>query len=207
MNKAKRETRVSPGQSQNAENPRSGVHPPHPPEEVDTSSPYPLTDSSGSLPSQREEEAFTPEEVAAAERFLQMLRKPWQAGRATARKNAPLLLQEMRELGWPSIHEVDQQLLERDILRNTEGARSPAHILPKWIKDLRLYGVVLEQGCPRPDSTAAMCTRHPNFPDGDCSPCRLEERRRSQSVDSGSAPANGAELLARLRAGASGTSS
>ncbi len=37
-----RETRVSPGHSRNAENPRSASHPPHPPEEVDTSSPSPL---------------------------------------------------------------------------------------------------------------------------------------------------------------------
>ncbi|MCX4581230.1 hypothetical protein OHB41_50700 [Streptomyces sp. NBC_01571] len=51
------ETRVSPGQSRNAENPRSASPPPHPPEEVTTSSPYPLTNTGGptGLPSPREE--------------------------------------------------------------------------------------------------------------------------------------------------------
>jgi hypothetical protein len=150
---------------------------------------------------------FSSEEVAAAERFLQTLRNPWQAGRATARKCAPLLLREMRDLGWPSIREVDQRLLEGDILRNTEGAKSPAHILPKWIRDLRVYSAVVEQGRPHPGAAAGMCARHPSFPEGDCSPCRLEERRRGQRGDSGPASVNGAELLARLRAGASGTSS
>ncbi|MEW1685428.1 hypothetical protein [Streptomyces sp. NPDC093594] len=202
------ETRVSPAQSRNAENPRSGVHPPHPPEEEDSSSPYPLTDPTGSLPSQRKEEAeFSPEDIAAAERFLQTLRKPWALGLASARKCAPLLLREMQGLGWPSIHEVDRDLLERDILRNTEGAKSPAHILPKWIKDLRLYSVVAKQGRPNPDRAARMCACHPNFPEGDCSPCRLEERRRDQRDGSGPAPVNGAELLARLRAGVSGAAS
>lgn len=203
-----RETRVSPAQSRNAENPRSGVHPPHPPGEEDSSSPYPLTDPTGSLPSQRKEEVeFSPEDIAAAERFLQTLRQPWALGLASARKCAPLLLREMQGLGWPSIHEVDRDLLERDILKNTEGAKSPAHILPKWIKDLRLYSVVAKQGRPGPDQASQMCARHPNFPKGDCSPCRLEERRRDQRESSGLPPVNGAELLARLRAGASGTAS
>ncbi|MGW4551744.1 hypothetical protein ACWEN4_36190 [Streptomyces violaceorubidus] len=186
----------------------NGLHPPHPPEEVETSSPYPLTGSTGSLPSQREEGAeFSPEDIAAAERFLQTLRKPWALGLASARKCAPLLLLEMQGLGWPSIHEVDRDVLERDILRNTEGAKSPAHILPKWIKDLRLYAVVAKQGPSGPGRAAGMCERHPNFRDGDCSPCRLEERRRVQREGSGPAPVNGAELLARLRAGASDTAS
>ncbi|MEU0852530.1 hypothetical protein ABZ387_31880 [Streptomyces flaveolus] len=190
--------------------PGSGIaSPPHPPEEVETSSPSPLTGSAGSLPSQREEEAaeFSPEDIAAAERFLQTLRKPWALGLASARKCAPLLLREMQGLGWPPIHEVDHDVLERDILRNTEGAKSPAHILPKWIKDLRLYSVVTKQGRSGPGRAAGMCDRHPNFPEGDCSPCRLEERRRDQRKGSGLAPVNGAELLARLRAGSSDTAS
>ncbi|MEV4044241.1 hypothetical protein [Streptomyces sp. NPDC049744] len=182
--------------------------PPHPPEEVETSSPYPLTDSSPALPSQREEGAeFSPEEIAAAERFLQTLRKPWQAGRATARKCAPLLLREMRELGWPPIGEVDQPVLEQEILKHTEGAKSPAHILPKWIKDLRLYSVVIKHGRPASGPAVGRCARHPNFAEGDCSPCRLEARRRAQPEGAGPAPVNGAELLARLRAGVSDTAS
>ncbi|MER6441275.1 hypothetical protein ABT275_33560 [Streptomyces sp. NPDC001185] len=179
------ETRVSPGQSRNAENPRSDSPPPHPPEEVETSSPYPLTDPAGSLPSQREEEAgFAPSDIDAAERFLQELPRPWGAGRATARKCAPLLLGEMCELGWPSIHEVDRQILQQEILRNTEFAKSPAHILPKWIKDLRLYSVVTAKARPQAASSGGreMC-RKPGHGGGafaadDCSECRAARPRR-----------------------------
>ncbi|MFH9439507.1 hypothetical protein [Streptomyces rochei] len=199
---------VNGAKSQVAPHATNELPPPHPPEEVDTSSPYPLTDSKGSLPSQREEAGeFSIEDIAAAERFLQTLRKPWQAGRATARRCAPLLLREMRELGWPSIREVDQPLLEQEILKNTEGAKSPAHILPKWIRDLRLYSVVAKHGRRASGPGAGMCARHPNFAEGDCSPCRLEARRRTRPEGSGPAPVNGAELLARLRAGASDTAS
>ncbi|MER7841800.1 hypothetical protein ABTY98_39425 [Streptomyces sp. NPDC096040] len=57
------ETRVSPGQSRNAENPQSVSPPPHPPGEEESSSPNPLTDSTPPLPSQREQgrEARAPE--------------------------------------------------------------------------------------------------------------------------------------------------
>lgn len=181
------ETRVSPGQSRNAENPRSASPPPHPPEEVETSSPYPLTDPAGSLPSQREEAVeFSPRDIAEAERFLQTLRKPWGAGRATARKCAPLLLGELRELGWPSIHEVDRQLLEAEILRNTEFAKSAAHILPKWIKDLRLYSVVTARARPRAAAAGGkeMCRKPGHgggaFPADDCPRCVTEARPRRE---------------------------
>ncbi|MFE1928463.1 hypothetical protein ACFW91_38680 [Streptomyces asoensis] len=62
------ETRVSPGQSRNAENPRSAVSPPHPPEEEDSSSPNPLTDPTSGVPSQREQKQEVPApEFSAAE--------------------------------------------------------------------------------------------------------------------------------------------
>ncbi|MFD5065160.1 hypothetical protein ACFWNO_43330, partial [Streptomyces sp. NPDC058394] len=50
-----RDQPVSAGQGRNRENPDSALPPPHPPEEEDSSSPYPLTRTNGSLPSQREE--------------------------------------------------------------------------------------------------------------------------------------------------------
>ncbi|SEF18985.1 hypothetical protein [Streptomyces sp. Ag109_O5-10] len=50
------ETRVSPGQRRNTENPHSASPPPHPPEEEESSSPNPLTGPARSLPSQREQQ-------------------------------------------------------------------------------------------------------------------------------------------------------
>ncbi|MFI8213993.1 hypothetical protein [Streptomyces werraensis] len=181
------ETRVSPGQSRNAENPRSGVHPPHPPEEEESSSPYPLTGPAGSLPSQREEEAsFTDEELAAAERFLQEMKR-WQAGAATARKCAPRLLRAMRAQGWPALTGLDDEhlvLLEAEILKNTGGAVSWTKCLPGWVDDLRLYGRVKPR--PRPEKSADVCRKPGHgggaFPADDCPECVRESRPKREGA-------------------------
>ncbi|MGY0071725.1 hypothetical protein ACWZEH_34255 (plasmid) [Streptomyces sp. QTS137] len=141
------ETRVSPGQSRNAENSRSALPPPHPPEEEESSSPTPPTRTSRSLPSQREEAEFSPEEITAAEDFLQQMQR-WQAGAATARRCAPKLLRTMRKQGWPSLLGMDLEqhaLLEADVLKNTGGATSWTKCLPGWVEDLRRYALVRPQ--------------------------------------------------------------
>ncbi|MFF9212880.1 MULTISPECIES: hypothetical protein [unclassified Streptomyces] len=139
------DTRVSPGHSRKTENPRSVPHPPHPPEEEDSSSPNPLTGSLSPLPSQREAvREFTYDELAAAAEFLQRMRR-WQAGHATAKRCAPRLLRAMRAQGWPALAQMDdaeRALLEADIFKNTGGATSWPKCLPGWIDDLRLYSVV-----------------------------------------------------------------
>ncbi|MFE9927147.1 hypothetical protein ACFYQA_38230 [Streptomyces sp. NPDC005774] len=169
LGSAQRETRVSPGQSRIAENPRSEnprfawsepecgkpairSAPPHPPEEEDSSSPNPLTGRSGSLPSQREGAEFSSEELSAAREFLQQMER-WQAGAATARRVAPKLLATMREQGWPSLVGMaaqDRALLEADLLRNTGGAKSWVKCLPGWVQDLRRYALVRPQTAPAP---------------------------------------------------------
>lgn len=132
----------------------NGAHPPHPPEEVDTSSPYPLTSSTSGVLSQGEEgEAeFSPEDIQAAERFLQTMKQPWNAGRATARKCAPPLLRVMGEQGWPSIQalsDTDRRLLERDLTKNPEGISRFSQVLPKRIADLALYDAVARRARPQ----------------------------------------------------------
>ncbi|CAM5668685.1 hypothetical protein SPARM206S_00446 [Streptomyces parvulus] len=150
------ETRVSPGQGRNAGNPRSGVHPPHPPEEEDSSSPTPPSRHSRAVPSQREEEpGFAAEEIAAAEDFLQQMQQ-WQAGAATARSCAPKLLRTMREQGWPSLAGGDagyRALLEAEVLKNTGGATSWTKCLPGWVRDLRRYALVRPQPAPARDAS------------------------------------------------------
>lgn len=151
--------------------------PPHPPEEEDSSSPYPLTGHTGALPSQREEERdFSTEETAAAERFLQQMKR-WQAGRATARKNAPRLLRAMRAQGWPVLTGMDDQnreMLEAEILRNTRGAHSWTKCLPGWVDDLRLYDLarsrpVVAQGA----SDREPCPDHPSRYRNGCPICAM----------------------------------
>ncbi|MEU6594708.1 hypothetical protein ABZ923_36865 [Streptomyces sp. NPDC046881] len=131
--------------------PGSGiVSPPHPPEGEDSSSPYPLTDPLGALPSQREGADFAPEEITAARDFLQQMQR-WQAGAATARRVAPKLLATMQEQGWPSLVDMSPQeraLLEADLLRNTEGAKSWTKCLPGWVQDLRRYALVRPKTAP-----------------------------------------------------------
>ncbi|MDQ0847710.1 hypothetical protein [Streptomyces sp. V1I6] len=133
-------------------------HPPHPPEEVETSSPYPLAGTAGyTAPSAREEaegcstaEAAAAEAVAAADRFLQELPSPWTAGRVTARKLAPLLATTAADQGW----ELDDALVSQ-LTRNPEGVKRFPATLRVRIEDLpRRMGRRQElppQRVPKPD--------------------------------------------------------
>ncbi|MCF0086692.1 MULTISPECIES: hypothetical protein [unclassified Streptomyces] len=138
-------------------------NPPHPPEEVDTSSPYPLTRTGSGTRSQTEEgPEFSPEEIHAAETFLQQM-KQWQAGGATARKQASRLLRVMRKQAWPALSGMDdtqRALLESEIFRNTGGAKSWLRCLPGWIDDLRLYDRV-RTGAGRGGESRERCADHP----------------------------------------------
>ncbi|MBJ6630198.1 hypothetical protein ACFT8Q_08155 [Streptomyces griseoincarnatus] len=170
------ETRVSPGQSRNAENPRPGVHPPHPPEEVTTSSPYPLTDPQGSLPSQREEgeAGFALKDLHAAESFLQQLRPPHHMGAASARKYAPLLLRSMAEQGWPSIFEVDHTVLAREVTRDPQGFKRPSSLVPTRIRDLPRYAIVTGTSASHGQGAGAeRCPDHPARYRKGCVECAL----------------------------------
>ncbi|MFB9639155.1 hypothetical protein [Streptomyces spiralis] len=151
--------RVPTGQNASPVPGRGMASPPHPPGEEDSSSPYPLTRPSRSLPSQREEEPkFSPEEITAATEFLQRMQR-WQAGATTARRCAPRLLRAMRTQGWPSLTEMDDAhrvLLEADILKNTGGAASWTKCLPGWVDDLRLYATVHPRTAPSEVNGAAV---------------------------------------------------
>ncbi|MFC9282774.1 hypothetical protein [Streptomyces collinus] len=150
--------------------------PPHPPEEVTTSSPCPLTDSARSLPSQREEEAagFAPKDLHAAESFLQDLHPPHHMGAASARKYAPLLLRSMAGQGWPSIHEVDRGLLAREVTRDPAGFKRPSSLVPTRIRDLARYSVVAGVGRTQGGlSGPERCPDHPARYRKGCMDCAM----------------------------------
>ncbi|WP_308294837.1 pentapeptide repeat-containing protein [Streptomyces sp. JJ66] len=160
----------------------NAVPPPHPPEE-EVKPPPPPTPSStkGSLPSQREEaEAeFSSEETTAAARFLQGMER-WQPGAATARKCAPRLLRAMREQGWPTLADMadaQRALLETEILKNTDRAKSWTRCLPGWVEDLRLYGKVSHAAGGSGESHGAggreMCPEHPRRYRKGCLECAM----------------------------------
>lgn len=154
---------VPAGHVRREEIPGSAPHPPHPPEEEDSSSPYPLTAPKGVVPSQREPE-FSPDEIAAAEKFLQQMQR-WQAGAATARKCAPRLLRALRAQGWPELDRLDddqRRLLEAEIFRNTGGAKSWVKCLPGWIEDLRLYDRVQSRAVSAQAGGRERCPDHPS---------------------------------------------
>jgi hypothetical protein len=148
---------------------------------------------------------FPLEDLQAAERLLQTLKKPWHAGRMTAQKEAPRLLAVMRDQGWPVVRELsdrDRQLLERELTKNPEGVTRYSQVLPKRIADLLLYEVVSTPGrSARAEVPDGTCLRHPAFREDDCAPCRAAERDRKQRGNSEPKPVDGAGLLARLRAG------
>ncbi|MFG2236133.1 hypothetical protein ACGFNX_40125 [Streptomyces sp. NPDC048723] len=76
-------------------------------------------------------------------------------------------------------------------------------VKPSWksIEDAMTWPEAPQASVPKQRSGPAMCERHPAFEEGDCSPCRLAERERQQRQGSEPASVNGADLLARLRAG------
>ncbi|WP_459740930.1 hypothetical protein [Streptomyces sp. E-15] len=150
--------------------------PPHPPVEVNTSTPSSPTDSARSLPSQRGEEGagFAPKDLHAAESFLQLLQPPHHMGAASARKYAPLLLRSMAEQGWPSIHEVDHGLLTREVTRDPEGFKRPASLVPTRIRDLPRYSVVAGARTPQGGlSGRERCPDHPARYRDRCVECAL----------------------------------
>jgi len=197
---------VSAGQSRNPQKPGFASPPPHPPEEVTTSSS--LTSPTSRVPSQREGqteeegERFAAEDLAAAVRLLQLLPAPWRQGRPDSLKLAPLLLAVMAEQGWPSIQEVDQQLLMAQLTLNPGRMTNAFRMLQKQrIPNLALYEAVsTDSRARRPVPDAGACLHHPAFPEGDCPPCVKAERERQQREASDPASVDGAGLLAKLKA-------
>lgn len=114
----------------------NGAHPPHPPEEVETSSPYPLKASAP--PAGRgegESSAGNDEQIQAAYDFLQDLPNPWRAGRATARKLAPKLAEAAAEQGWLLDAELVKKLTEAP-----DGIKSYPSVLARRVDDLPRRG-------------------------------------------------------------------
>ncbi|MEU2454787.1 hypothetical protein ABZ605_32450 [Streptomyces sp. NPDC012765] len=144
---------VSAGQPTSANTGSGTVSPPHPPEEVNTSSPYPLgTGADGVAPAAREEEGKitknpTPsaEQVEAASQFLQTLPRPWTAGRVTARSLASLLAEVVADQGW----ELDDSLAS-ELTQNPEGVKRPTKVLKARIEDLPRRLARKEVPRPRP---------------------------------------------------------
>lgn len=106
-------------------------NPPHPPEEVETSSPNPHNQSAAPT---EEEADFSPEEILTAEQFLQLLPAPWNVGRKTAQRLAPKLLEAARDQGWDLDDDLRAQLAS-----NPDGIKRHASVLEKErIADLPL---------------------------------------------------------------------
>ncbi|MFK0202105.1 hypothetical protein [Streptomyces lavendulae] len=133
--------RVPAGQSHFPGSGKLGSHPPHPPEGVETPSPYPLTSQeSQQAPAAREVEEGvdsvdnrpSAEAVAEAYEFLQDLPRPWSAGRPTAKRLAPLLAEAIDAQGWVLDDELVAEL--------TDQSGPPIHsfpsVLTKRIKEL-----------------------------------------------------------------------
>jgi len=112
--------------------------PPHPPEVVVTTSPYPLNATDGSRQNGEEGESSASnndEQRRAAYEFLQDLPDPWSAGRATARKLAPELIEAITQQGW----QLDDKLVKQ-LTGNAEGIKRYPSVLAKRIADLPRRG-------------------------------------------------------------------
>jgi hypothetical protein len=145
---------VSAGQGREPQKAVLGSPPPHPPEVVVTTSPYPLTRAEEGHPSQTEGEgeSFSPEEIEAAQQLLLELPSPWTVGGATARKLAPALLEIMRNMKWPSILEDDHQVLLQWLMSNPPAKFRAPSILRIRIADLPLYETATRAESPNPSA-------------------------------------------------------
>ncbi|MFD3336152.1 hypothetical protein ACFWV1_26415 [Streptomyces sp. NPDC058700] len=131
----------------------SKASPPLPPGGGTTPPPTPSSDGPRPHPSQTEEEVvFDEEELAAAVRFLEQLPAPWDHGPADARENAPILLAQMRRVGWPSILEADLPLLTRSTTGNAGGSigNYPALYRARRIPNLKPLRGSTKPAVPRP---------------------------------------------------------
>ncbi|MCA1222184.1 hypothetical protein [Streptomyces sp. 8L] len=161
------ESNVCAGQADDAKFNTRVAPPPHPPEEVTTSSPLPLTDISGnrSVPSPRGEEegaGYAEEDLRAAADVLQLLPDPWTQGRPNAFKLAPKLLSVMGEQGWPGIHEVDRALLTRQLSKNAHRVGNPYRLLATdRIPNLPRYAAVAAAASS--SSSEDRCAKHPQY--------------------------------------------
>ncbi|WP_052499842.1 hypothetical protein [Streptomyces vietnamensis] len=170
---------VSAGQTASPDRRSGKPSPPHPPEEVTTSSPNPLanTSSSTSLPSPREEEGagYAEEDLRAAADVLQLLPDPWTQGRLNASKLAPKLLKVMAEQGWPGIGTVDRALLTKQLTKNPYKITNPYRLLERdRIPNLPRYVAVAAaaEKSSAGASSDGMCPKHPQYRAGSrCIPC------------------------------------
>nr|WSX25561.1 hypothetical protein OG690_38405 [Streptomyces tubercidicus] len=151
--------------------------PPHPPEEVTTSSPYPLaaTKRKRAPQAEGEEAGYAAEDLEAAADVLQQLPDPWTQGKLNAGKLAPKLLTVMAEQGWPGIQDVDRLTLTRQLTKNPHKVTNPYRLLASdRVPNLPRYAVVVaaEQSA-QAASPDAMCPKHPKYRAGSrCIPCR-----------------------------------
>ncbi|MFF2411766.1 hypothetical protein [Streptomyces sp. NPDC058092] len=153
--------------------------PPHPPEEVTTSSPYPLTDTTGSSPvrlqTEGEEAGYAEEDLKTAVDVLQLLPDPWTQGKLNAGRLAPKLLAVMAEQGWPDIQTVNRQTLAKQLTKNPHKVTNPYRLLASdRIPNLPRYEVVAAAlQSARAASAMEMCPEHPKYRAGSrCIPCR-----------------------------------
>ncbi|MFC8447634.1 hypothetical protein [Kitasatospora sp. NPDC057223] len=149
--------------------------PPHPPEEVETSSPYPLKQPAAPT---EEEADFTADEIRHAEQFLQLLPAPWTVGRKTAQRLAPKLLEAITAQGW----NLDDNL-QAQLASNPDGIKRHASVLEKErIADLPLRSAVLKPATQSRHQGAVPANWPAWCEDLDCD---RETRRRSFTNDQG----------------------
>jgi hypothetical protein len=135
---------------------------------VDTSSPYPLTQPAAPT---EEEADYSPQQIANAERFLQLLPAPWNVGRQTARRQAPKLLEAADAQGW----DLDQALVA-ELTKNPGGVKNFTAVLKTRIADLPLQAAVAEPQSARHASQTPTVDDRPTWcEDLDCD---RETRRR-----------------------------
>uniref|UniRef100_UPI002F919BBF hypothetical protein n=1 Tax=Kitasatospora indigofera TaxID=67307 RepID=UPI002F919BBF len=179
---------VSAGQTVDGNAGHGGGLVPHLQEEVTTSSPYPLTDTSGrgpAAPGEEEAVAFTADELTAASHLLQTLPQPWSQGRPKAKRLAPKLLEALADQGWPKIlelSEADRPLLVRQLTKNPEKIGNHGSVLATdRIPNLPLYVTCRRPAVIRPRSEAPAPGTAGHCGDINCDPITRTRESRDEA--------------------------
>ncbi|MFJ8443989.1 hypothetical protein [Kitasatospora griseola] len=209
-NAGRGQKRISAGQTANGIAGHGSAFPPHPQEEVTTSSPNPRskpTRSNGAGAREEEEGVvFDPEETAAAVRLLQVLPDPWTVGRAKAKVLAPGLLEAMADQGWPAITKLDShtnRLLVQQLTKNPGGIKNYPSILERdRIPNLPLFEVVAGPNTAPTAGPENPCPSHPRLEAARCPQCaaddEVDRQRRALDSERGIDDASALQALASL---------
>jgi glutaredoxin len=155
----------------------------------------------GRVRSANNDHGFPAEEIKAAQEFLAELPMPFACGLVDQRKNAPLLLETIKQQGWELGPELARALTDKP----ADGLDSPTRALKARFGMLPRRAVVLRDSAPALDTTPRPenpCPNHPRLEAAGCPQCaadhEVDRQRRVLDAERGIDDESARQALAAL---------